>query len=109
MTTNDEKILTANNIFFKFDDLERMGQELASYNLATLTYEEFTETVEKQGFDYVMYDSTITVTNELRHYISSLQIALDKARELVNLINEAEDHYYRPEQGEAKQDIEPVK
>ena len=52
----EQAYITANDIFCKFDDLRSMKQEVASYNIANLTYDEFIETVKKQGFNFLEQD-----------------------------------------------------
>lgn len=105
MTIDTENILTANDIFCKFDDLRSMEQEVASYNIANLTYDEFIETVKKQGFNFLEQDSTNTITDELTSYIHSLEYALRHSKELLTLIINSSAEHDTPEQREAKHEI----
>ena len=105
MEQDAENILTANDIFCKFDDLRSMKQEVASYNIANLTYDEFIETVKKQGFNFLEQDSTNTITDELTSYIHSLEYALRHSKELLTLIIDSSAEHDTSAQREAKQKI----
>ena len=105
MTIDTENILTANDIFCKFDDLRSMKQEVASYNIANLTYDEFIETVKKQGFNFLEQDSTNTITDELTSYIHSLEYAIRHSKELLTLIIDSSAEHDTSAQREAKQKI----
>ena len=101
----EQAYITANDIFCKFDDLRSMKQEVASYNIANLTYDEFIETVKKQGFNFLEQDSTNTITDELTSYIHSLEYAIRRSKELLTLIIDSSAEHDTSAQREAKQKI----
>ena len=105
MTIDTENILTANDIFCKFDDLRSMEQEVASYNIANLTYDEFIETVKKQGFDFLLDNSTITVSDAIMNHIEFLENAKTQAKNLLTLIIDAGMEHDTADQQEAKKEI----
>lgn len=94
-----------NEVFAGIDDLETAKVEIASIETPQLNYEEFIETVEKQGYDFLLYDSTITVSDCIMNHIEILEAATKKAVALMTLIMDSSVEHDTTEQVEAKKNI----
>lgn len=94
-----------NEVYAGIDDLETAKAEIASLETPNLNYEEFIETVEKQGFDFLLDNSTITVSDAIMYHIEFLEAATKKATALMTLIIDASMEHDTDEHQEAKQEI----
>lgn len=94
-----------NEVYAGIDDLETAKAEIASLETPNLNYEEFIETVEKQGFDFLLNDSTITVSDAIMSHIEFLEAAMEKAVSIMTLIINSSVEQDTAEQIEAKKNI----
>ena len=94
-----------NKIWAEFDNMETINADLASIEAPYPTYNELTTTVENQGFDFLLNNSTSTVTDRLTYNMKLLRNAYTQASNLLTLIVDASMEYDKPEHYEAKKDI----
>ena len=94
-----------NNVYAGLDDMNTAKAELASLELPVLDYEEFKETVKKQGFDFLLDNSTITVSDAIMYHIEFLENAKTQAKNLLTLIIDAGMEHDTADQQEAKKEI----
>ena len=94
-----------NNVYAGLDDMNTAKAELASLELPVLDYEEFKETVKKQGFDFLLDNSTITVSDAIMNHIEFLENAKTLAKNLLTLIIDAGMEHDTADQQEAKKEI----
>ena len=94
-----------NNVYAGLDDMNTAKAELASLELPVLDYEEFKETVKKQGFDFLLDNSTITVSDAIMDHIEFLENAKTQAKNLLTLIIDAGMEHDTADQQEAKKEI----
>ena len=94
-----------NSVYAGLDDMNTAKAELASLELPELDYEEFNERVNKQGFDFLLDNSTITVTDAIMTHIEFLENAKTLAKNLLTFIIDASMEHDTADQQEAKKEI----
>ena len=94
-----------NSVYAGIDDLRTVKAEIASLDTPNLDYEEFKETVKKQGFDFLLDNSTITVSDAIMDHIEFLENAKTQAKNLLTLIIDAGMEHDTADQQEAKKEI----
>ena len=94
-----------NSVYAGIDDLRTVKAEIASLDTPNLDYEEFKETVKKQGFDFLLDNSTITVSDAIMNHIEFLENAKTLAKNLLTLIIDAGMEHDTVDQHEAKKEI----
>ena len=94
-----------NSVYAGIDDLRTVKAEIASLDTPNLDYEEFKETVKKQGFDFLLDNSTITVSDAIMNHIEFLENAKTLAKNLLTIIIDAGMEHASVDQNEAKKEI----
>lgn len=94
-----------NDIYTRLYDFEVMKKEMASLETPMLDIDEFNETVKKQGFDFLLDNTTITFTDAILHHIEHLEMLKKQAKELLITTIDASMEHDTSKQRAAKQDI----